>query len=166
RRSCWIPPRPGTGRAPRPSPLAPSPPRRTSSSRTPRTAASARSRRRCAWPASGSTGPSAAAAVRRSAGRRGERPARYCLASGWTPCEARPMDTAAPVLPHHEDTRPMGPMVAPERDTLERWLETYRESVLLKVAGLTAEQLCRRSVPPSTLSLMGVVRHLTEVEAY
>lgn len=76
------------------------------------------------------------------------------------------MDTTTPVLAHHEDTRPMGPMVASERDTLERWLETYRETVLLKVAGLSAEQLCRRSVPPSTLSLMGVVRHLTEVEAY
>jgi len=76
------------------------------------------------------------------------------------------MDTIEPVLAHHEDTRPMGPMVASERATCERWLETYRETVLLKVAGLTAEQLCSRPIPPSTLSLMGVVRHLTEVEAY
>ena len=49
---------------------------------------------------------------------------------------------------------------------LDHWLDLYRETLLLKVAGLDAEQLARRSVPPSSLSLLGVLRHLTEVEAY
>lgn len=70
------------------------------------------------------------------------------------------------VLPDRSDDRPEVPMTGPERAQLDAWLELYRETVLLKVAGLTAEQLCERAVPPSTLSLIGVVRHLTEVEAY
>ena len=37
---------------------------------------------------------------------------------------------------------------------------------MLKVAGLDAEQLARRSVPPSSMTLLGIVRHLTEVQAY
>ena len=53
-----------------------------------------------------------------------------------------------------------------ERDTLEGWLEVYRASVFVKIAGLTAEQLAQRSVPPSTMSPLGLVRHLTEVERY
>ena len=53
-----------------------------------------------------------------------------------------------------------------ERDTLEGWLEGYRASVFVKIAGLTAEQLAQRSVPPSTMSPLGLVRHLTEVERY
>lgn len=68
--------------------------------------------------------------------------------------------------PEVEDTRADLPMTTDERETLESWVEMYRETVPLKVAGLTGEQLCRRSVPPSTLSLLGVVRHLTEVERY
>lgn len=55
-------------------------------------------------------------------------------------------------------------MTAGERQTLEDWLELYRATVPLKVAGLTGEELCRRAVPPSDLSLLGLVRHLTEVE--
>lgn len=46
------------------------------------------------------------------------------------------------------------------------FLELYRETVLLKVAGLDAQQLCERSAAPSTMSPIGLVRHLTEVEAY
>lgn len=57
-------------------------------------------------------------------------------------------------------------MTGGERAVLEHWLDLYRETLLLKVAGLTAGQLCRRSVPPSTMSPIGIVRHLTEVEAY
>lgn len=68
--------------------------------------------------------------------------------------------------PEAEDTRTDLPMTAGERETLESWVEMYRATVPLKVAGLTGEELCRRSVPPSTLSLLGVVRHLTEVERY
>lgn len=72
----------------------------------------------------------------------------------------------APVVGEFEDTRSDGPMTGAEREVLDHWLDLYRESVLLKIAGLDAEQLCRRAVPPSTMSLVGIVRHLTEVEAY
>ncbi len=73
-------------------------------------------------------------------------------------------DTA--VVPERADHRSDPPMLAGDRVGLDSWLELYRETVLLKVAGLDTEQLARRSVPPSTLSLIGVIRHLTEVEAY
>lgn len=65
-----------------------------------------------------------------------------------------------------EDTRTDGPMTGSEREVLDHWLDLYRDTVLLKIADLGPAELCRRSVPPSTMSLMGVVRHLTEVEAY
>lgn len=70
------------------------------------------------------------------------------------------------VVPEFEDPRNDGPMTGGERAVLDHWLDLYRETVLLKIAGLDAQQLCSCSVPPSTMSLMGVVRHLTEVEAY
>ena len=44
------------------------------------------------------------------------------------------------------------------------YLDHYRLTLELKCAGLTAEQLARRAVPPSTLSLLGLVRHLAKVE--
>ena len=75
-------------------------------------------------------------------------------------------DTSAVVVAEHEDTRTDGPMLGEERAVLDHWLELYRDSVFLKIAGLDAEQLSRRAVPPSSMSLIGVVRHLTEVEAY
>ncbi len=58
------------------------------------------------------------------------------------------------------------PNVAPEREALDAWLDYHRQTLLVKCAGLTAEQLCERSVPPSKLSLLGLVRHLTEVERW
>lgn len=70
------------------------------------------------------------------------------------------------VLADAEDTRDDGPMTGGEREVLVHWLDLYRTTVLQKVSGLTAEQLCERSVPPSTMSLIGTLRHLTEVEAY
>lgn len=74
--------------------------------------------------------------------------------------------TSEPVVPDVADARSDGPKTGDERAVVEHWLDLYRETVLLKIAGLDAEQLCRRSVPPSQMSLLGVVRHLTEVEAY
>lgn len=72
----------------------------------------------------------------------------------------------AVVVAEREDTRTDGPMTGGERDLLDHWLDLYRDTVLLKIAGLDGAQLARRAVPPSSLSLLGVVRHLTEVEAY
>lgn len=56
------------------------------------------------------------------------------------------------------------PFVGDERPMLEGFLDWHRASLLHKCTGLTSEQLASRAVPPSRLSLLGLVRHLTEVE--
>jgi hypothetical protein len=63
-----------------------------------------------------------------------------------------------------EVDRPDPPYIAPERTALEEWLRFHRQTLLQKCAGLTGEQLCSRAVPPSTLSLLGLVRHMRDVE--
>lgn len=47
---------------------------------------------------------------------------------------------------------------------LDAWLDFHRQTLLLKCGGLTAEQLRQRAVEPSSLSLLGLVRHMAEVE--
>jgi hypothetical protein len=56
------------------------------------------------------------------------------------------------------------PLAGDERSTLEAFLDYHRATLLMKCEGLNARQLKLRSVPPSTLSLLGLVRHMTEVE--
>ena len=56
------------------------------------------------------------------------------------------------------------PHDADERTSLEVWLEFHRATLAMKCRGLTPEQLARRAVPPSGLSLLGLVRHLAELE--
>jgi uncharacterized damage-inducible protein DinB len=51
-----------------------------------------------------------------------------------------------------------------ERATLLDYLRSYRLAIEMKCADLDAAQLARRSVPPSTMSLLGMVRHLADVE--
>ena len=51
-----------------------------------------------------------------------------------------------------------------EKATLREYLGNYRLTLDLKCGGLDAEQLARRSVPPSTLSLLGLVRHVAQME--
>lgn len=53
-----------------------------------------------------------------------------------------------------------------ERATLVGYLRNQRLTLELKCADLDAEALARRSVPPSNLSLLGLVRHLAGVEQY
>ncbi len=53
-----------------------------------------------------------------------------------------------------------------ERIALEEWLDYHRATLLLKCAGLTSDKLKERAVPPSSLSLLGLVRHMTEVERW
>jgi len=53
---------------------------------------------------------------------------------------------------------------AGEQDMLIGWLEHHRGILVWKCEDLNAEQLRRRAVPPSTLSLLGLVRHMAEVE--
>ena len=61
-------------------------------------------------------------------------------------------------------TRPAVPRVADERTMLEAWLDFHRQTLLMKCTGLSVEQLKRRSAAPSTLTLLGLVRHMAEVE--
>lgn len=63
-----------------------------------------------------------------------------------------------------DDDRSGSPFMDGDRDALESWLEFYRTTLPLKVAGLTGAQLCQASIPPSRLTLLGIVRHLTFVE--
>jgi uncharacterized damage-inducible protein DinB len=56
------------------------------------------------------------------------------------------------------------PFTGDERAMLEGWLDLHRQTLLTKCAGLTAEQLKLRSVQPSSLSLLGLLRHMAEVE--
>lgn len=51
-----------------------------------------------------------------------------------------------------------------ERETYNDYLYSYRQTILMKCDGLNPEQLATRSVPPSDLSLLGLLRHLAEVE--
>ncbi|MBV9172005.1 MAG: DinB family protein [Chloroflexi bacterium] len=60
--------------------------------------------------------------------------------------------------------RPRVPLFADERTMLDAWLDFHRATLLMKCAGLSDEQLKVRSAEPSTLSLLGLVRHMTEVE--
>ena len=54
--------------------------------------------------------------------------------------------------------------VGDERTILEGFLDWHRQTLLLKCAGLTADQLKLAAVEPSNLTLLGLVRHLSEVE--
>jgi Protein of unknown function (DUF664) len=56
------------------------------------------------------------------------------------------------------------PYVADERRRLDSWLDFHRATLLSKCAGLTGEQLVRRPVPTSALSLLGLVRHMAANE--
>src|SRR5215469_9281912 len=56
------------------------------------------------------------------------------------------------------------PLAAQERTMLEAWLDFHRDTLAVKCAGLTDAQLRERAVPPSTLSLLGLVRHMAEGE--
>ena len=66
--------------------------------------------------------------------------------------------TVPPVARIHE------PVTADERATLDGLLEWHRSTFVWKCAGLTGEQMALRPVPPSSLSLLGLIRHLTDTE--
>ncbi len=67
-----------------------------------------------------------------------------------------------------DDPRERGPWhdgaVPGEREVLTEYLRRYRLTLELKCADLDAAALARRSVPPSTMSLLGLVRHMADVE--
>jgi hypothetical protein len=62
------------------------------------------------------------------------------------------------------DPRTEGPLQGEERAMLLAFLRWQRETLELKCSGLEPADLARRSADPSTLSLLGLVRHLAEVE--
>jgi Protein of unknown function (DUF664) len=66
--------------------------------------------------------------------------------------------------PSDDDPRENGPRLGDERVTLAEALRTARLTLEMKCAGLDAEAMARRSAGPSTMSLLGLVRHLAEVE--
>jgi uncharacterized damage-inducible protein DinB len=55
-------------------------------------------------------------------------------------------------------------LTADERSMLVGWLDYHRATLAWKCDGLAPDQLRLRAVPPSTLSLIGLVRHMAEVE--
>ncbi len=56
------------------------------------------------------------------------------------------------------------PLAADERETLRTFLDYHRATLAMKCEGLSDEDLRRPSMPPSTLCLLGLVRHMAEVE--
>ena len=58
------------------------------------------------------------------------------------------------------------PEVADERAALQGWLDYHRATLLWKCAGLDGDHLAARPVESSTLSLLGLVRHMAEVERW
>jgi uncharacterized damage-inducible protein DinB len=59
---------------------------------------------------------------------------------------------------------PDGPLTGDDRPMLEGYLAGHRAYLRHKCAGLTGEQLVQRSVAPSNLALLGLVRHMAKVE--
>jgi uncharacterized damage-inducible protein DinB len=60
--------------------------------------------------------------------------------------------------------RPLPPLNADERTTLEGWLAFHRTTLAMKCEGLDDEQAADASVPPSGMTLTGLVQHMAEVE--
>jgi hypothetical protein len=66
--------------------------------------------------------------------------------------------------PSDDDPREHGPALGDERTTLMESLRCQRLTLEMKCAGLDAAAMARRAVEPSTMSLLGLVRHLAEME--
>src|ERR1700748_3416634 len=66
--------------------------------------------------------------------------------------------------PSDDDPREHRARLGDERVTLTEALRNHRLTLEMKCAGLDAEAMARRAVEPSTMSLLGLVRHLAEVE--
>lgn len=70
-----------------------------------------------------------------------------------------------PQTPHTlPDGRPVPPMTGSERAMLEGWLDFHRATLELKCRGLDDAQVRQASAEPSSLTLLGLVQHLAEVE--
>src|SRR5579859_7798415 len=94
-------------------------------------------------------GPCACPASRHAEAPRSRLSARTLMSDMWTAPEDDPRSYGNPIG---------------EKVTYREYLGNYRLTIEMKCEGLDASQLARRSVPPSTLSLLGLVRHLAQVE--
>jgi hypothetical protein len=81
--------------------------------------------------------------------------------------------TPQPILPSEnyspgwaDDPRPPLPQVGDERTMLTAYLDWHRATFELKCAGVDPARLSERTMPPSTMSLHGLLRHLTGVERW
>ncbi|MFC6240552.1 DinB family protein [Knoellia sp. 3-2P3] len=68
------------------------------------------------------------------------------------------------VEPDADPRHPFENVPKDERGTYADYLRHYRLTLEMKCEGLSPEQMATRSVPPSTMSLLGLVRHMAEVE--
>ncbi len=75
-----------------------------------------------------------------------------------------PQHRADQFLDPADDPRKGESQLGDERATLVDYLRYQRMTLEVKCGGLDAEQLARRSVEPSTMSLLGLVRHMAHVE--
>lgn len=64
----------------------------------------------------------------------------------------------------NDEQRTQPSPTADDRASLTSFLQYQRETLSAKCAGLTTAQLRETAVPPSGLSLLGLVRHAAEVE--
>lgn len=71
------------------------------------------------------------------------------------------MTWTAPEVPREEF-----PLDLPEREALEAFITWHRQTLLGKVAGLSGEQLVIRAIPTTTMTLLGIVRHMAQVDRY
>jgi hypothetical protein len=60
--------------------------------------------------------------------------------------------------------RPPEPLAGEERTQLEGWLDFHRATLVMKCAGLSGAQLTSAAIPPSRLTLLGLLRHMALVE--
>ena len=63
-------------------------------------------------------------------------------------------------------TRQDFPLDLTERRALEAFITWHRQTLLWKVAGLTGNQLVSHAIPTSNMTLLGIVRHMAEVERH
>jgi uncharacterized damage-inducible protein DinB len=89
-----------------------------------------------------------------------------CAGDDWasTRACAKPRHRADHFLDPEADPREDGPRLGDERATLTEFLRRQRLTLQLKCDGLDPAQLGRRAVKPSTMSLLGLMRHMAEVE--
>ena len=112
---------------------------------------------------SSGTGPPVAAAACSSSRRRASHRMGDIRTYVRTMCQ-RAQPSARPPTVGHMRERLDPPLVADEKTMLDSWLDYHRDTLMMKCDGLRGDDLKRRACPPSSLSLLGLVRHLAEVE--